>query len=636
MGMGYNKLIEEWKAKQNALREKLRFVIAALSDNDKKFTMMAYFGMKQRSMMLQGVGMNNSAQLKIQLIKRLTNKGYNMQVLGINCIREFLRDARIEEENARLEAERQMKEKERILRRIMNANVRFMGIGFRQALQWTVADREAEIKKAMKLRGICNRMVDTNTRLMGMGYNKLVEEWKERMRMIKEKLKFVIKSLTDKDARYALQAYNALRERQQLLNGVGVGNAGMMKIQLIKRLTNAGVNLQVMGVNCIRDFLKSEREVEGKAKEENERLRKEQEKICKRLLNKNLNLMALANRELKVHCEALVNAERLRAMKQRGIMRRIIDANARFMGMAMNQLKSHSKELQLESEAKSNVTNMRDALLDKLFGNREKFERQMFVAAAEKLIKWNHLCNTKQAIIKNMFRKLLGKNDQVLLCAYRNLIENNVQKKTFEKCAALFRALETSDRCIDNTYRIYYRLLVTFKHVNPWMTRVVNAITKNAKVDPQIAFWRLKDMRTKGTALNANRIVKMRKMFEICNKHYIMQVARSFWKIDRCLDMDQTMNSSFYYAQRMGQQQGSSDMYSGMGSNQMQSRVDLQSRGDPSQMAGNDGKNTFMSPDRQATVVRGTSPRGKYESQGPVKNDKNSMSRGLLGVMRKK
>merc|ERR1712160_165029 len=120
--------------------------------------------------------------LKIQLIKRLTNKGYNMQVCGINCIREFLKDARIEEENARLEAERQMKEKSRILKRIMDANVRFMGIGFRQALQFTVADREAEIKKAMKMRGIMNRMVDSNVRLMSAGYNKLVEEWKERMR----------------------------------------------------------------------------------------------------------------------------------------------------------------------------------------------------------------------------------------------------------------------------------------------------------------------------------------------------------------------------------------------------------------------------------------------------------------------
>merc|ERR1712151_51132 len=151
---------------------------------------------------------------------------------------------------------------------IMNSNVRFMGIAFRQALQHMVAEREAEIKRAMKLRGICNRMVDSGTRLMGMGYNKLVEEWKERMRIIREKLKFVIKSLTDKDARYALQAYNALRERQQLLNGVGVGNAGMMKIQLIKRLTNQGHNLQVMAVNALREYLKYERDTEAARNEE--------------------------------------------------------------------------------------------------------------------------------------------------------------------------------------------------------------------------------------------------------------------------------------------------------------------------------------------------------------------------------
>merc|ERR1711957_236893 len=119
--------------------------------------------------------------------------------MGINCIREFLKDARIEEENARLEAERQMKEKERILRRIMNSNLRFAGMAFRQALQWTVADREAEIARAKKMRGIMNRMVDSNVRLMGMGYNKLLEEWKARQAEMREKLKFVIRSLTDKD-----------------------------------------------------------------------------------------------------------------------------------------------------------------------------------------------------------------------------------------------------------------------------------------------------------------------------------------------------------------------------------------------------------------------------------------------------
>jgi len=69
MGAGYNKLLEEWKAKQNAMKEKLRFIIAAISNSDKQFTMIAYNGLKQRALMLAGVGMGDSEMKKIQLIK---------------------------------------------------------------------------------------------------------------------------------------------------------------------------------------------------------------------------------------------------------------------------------------------------------------------------------------------------------------------------------------------------------------------------------------------------------------------------------------------------------------------------------------------------------------------------------------
>merc|ERR1712226_196368 len=200
--------------------------------------------------------------LKIQLIKRLTNKGYNLQVMGVNAIREFLTDARNLDELARLEAERQAKEKDRILRRIMNGNLRMLGTAFRQALQWTVADREAEIKRAARMRGIMLSIVDSNVRLMGAGYNKLVEEWKARMAEIRDKLKFVIRSLTDQQAKFILMAYNGLQQRAAMLNGAGMSNTEMMKIQLIKRLTNKGYNLQVMGVNAIREFLTSERDRE--------------------------------------------------------------------------------------------------------------------------------------------------------------------------------------------------------------------------------------------------------------------------------------------------------------------------------------------------------------------------------------
>merc|ERR1711988_668449 len=214
--------------------------------------LMAYNQMKQRMLMLNGVGLGDAEMKKVQLIKRLTNQGHNLQVMGVNSVREFLVSERDREEQERLEFERQQKEKDRILRRIMNQNVRFMGMGFRQALQWTVADREAEIARIAKQRGIMRRIVDSNVRLMGAGWNKLLESWKAKNNNLKEKLRFVIKTLTDKDAAFTLMAYNQLKQRKLMLDGVGFGDAEMKKVQLIKRLTNQGHNLQVMGVNSIR------------------------------------------------------------------------------------------------------------------------------------------------------------------------------------------------------------------------------------------------------------------------------------------------------------------------------------------------------------------------------------------------
>merc|ERR1712087_428184 len=134
------------------------------------------------------------------------------------------------EEAERLEFERQQKEKDRILRRIMDSNVRFMGMGFRQAAQWTQAEIERERMRMFKQRGIMNRMVNSSVRLMGAGYNKLIEEWKARQGMLKDKLKFVIKALTDVDAQMSLMAYNGLKQRALMLNGVGMGDAQMKKI----------------------------------------------------------------------------------------------------------------------------------------------------------------------------------------------------------------------------------------------------------------------------------------------------------------------------------------------------------------------------------------------------------------------
>merc|ERR1711976_406109 len=134
-------------------------------------------------------------------------------------------DRRLQEE-----AERQQREKDRILGRIMNINLRYEGMAFRQAFMWMEADRERERIHVNKQRGVMNRILDSNTRLMSMGWNKLVEGAKSRKMMLKNKLRFVIQSLTDKDSAMTLAAYNELKQRRLKLMGVGMGNAEMKKI----------------------------------------------------------------------------------------------------------------------------------------------------------------------------------------------------------------------------------------------------------------------------------------------------------------------------------------------------------------------------------------------------------------------
>merc|ERR1711957_850641 len=292
---------------------------------NKMFTLMAYNGLTQRAAMLNGVGMNNTEMLKIQLIKRLTNSGYNLQVMGVNCIREFLKDARVEEENDRLEAERQIKEKSRILKRIMDSNLRFAGMAFRQAHQFMESEREKEIALMAKQRGIMRRIVDSNVRLMSAGYNKLIEEWKARQANLKEKLRFVIAALTDQDKKFTLMAYNGIKQRALMLSGVGMNNTEMLKIQLIKRLTNKGYNMQVMGVNCLREFLKDAGIEEENDRLEAERQMKEKERILRRIMNSNLRFAGMAFRQALQWTVADREAEIARAMKMRGIMNRMVE-----------------------------------------------------------------------------------------------------------------------------------------------------------------------------------------------------------------------------------------------------------------------------------------------------------------------
>merc|ERR1711957_427389 len=291
-----NKLLEEAKARKSMLKNKLRYIFKSLTDKDSAMTLAAYNELKQRRLMLMGVGMGDASLKKVNLIKRIANKSRNLQVMGINALKNFLAWARDHTEKLRQELERQQKEKNRILKRIMNINLRYEGMAFRQAIRWMEADRDREIALIRKQRGVMMRILDSNTRLMGMGWNKLLEGAKARKGMLQNKLRFVIKALTDQDAHSILGAYNELKQRYLMLCGIGMGDAEMKKVSLIKRLMNKGHNLQIMALNSIKQFLNLSRDDEEKARCEFERQQREKDRILKRIMNTNLRFEGMAFR----------------------------------------------------------------------------------------------------------------------------------------------------------------------------------------------------------------------------------------------------------------------------------------------------------------------------------------------------
>merc|ERR1711976_846389 len=132
---------------------------------------------------------------KVQLMKRLLNQGYNLQSMAMNSFKDFLKSEREADRLAEEERLRQQKEKDRILRRVMDVNARLQGQAYRQIRVNMEEELERERVLAMKRRGICRKIIDANVRLEGMAMNALKD--------------FVKKCLLDEEA---LRTVDAARD----------------------------------------------------------------------------------------------------------------------------------------------------------------------------------------------------------------------------------------------------------------------------------------------------------------------------------------------------------------------------------------------------------------------------------------
>lgn len=116
MSMGYNKLLEDASLRRQQAIEKMRFIVNCLRDKDSMYILQAYNAMLGRKRILDGVGIGSAIQKRNKLVKRLMDKGYDMQIQAINALKSFLKSERNKDH-----------EIERIAKRMIDSGVRLQG-----------------------------------------------------------------------------------------------------------------------------------------------------------------------------------------------------------------------------------------------------------------------------------------------------------------------------------------------------------------------------------------------------------------------------------------------------------------------------------------------------------------------------
>ena len=124
--------------------------------------------------------------------------------------------------------------------------------------------------------------------------------------------------------------------------------------------------------------------------------------------------------------------------------------------------------------------------------------------------------------------------------------------KAYRRCTKLYKAMDISDRCIDSTYRTYWKLLLAFRKQCKWTKKMLHYITTYTKLEHQIGFWRLLAFQKNkkqaiGVNLDRNCMTKCTRMGDILDKAVIMTIGRAFWRLERAGndEIARTVNSSF-------------------------------------------------------------------------------------------
>lgn len=234
----------------------------------------------------------------------------------------------------------------------MDANARKLGQGLLQLQKFAQKETARENNLILRERGILRRILDANIRLMGMGLTQLINYNKHIRENLKNKLRFIIKCCINADTQIMNQVYNKFKHQSAIHHSIANTHSHFNKIRCLDQLFNHKRKLTEQAYRTLLHHCRIDRLLQRKLQESGARLSKLKSQTLKRILSSAHRVKMIAFKQLLSHERALTESWRLLTEKKRGIARRIIDSKTRLKSQGYNKLIESYKVLKSELHKK--------------------------------------------------------------------------------------------------------------------------------------------------------------------------------------------------------------------------------------------------------------------------------------------
>lgn len=220
------------------------------------------------------------------------------------------------------------------------------------------------------------------------------------------------------------------------------------------------------------------------------------------------------------------------------------NSNFRLLVAGFNKLLEQHKILNQNALLHKNIEDCKNGMMGLCAKTRAKHELRTTGTFFNYLVKWRNLMDIKDRAVKRFVNAALGKGDALKRFGVQKLRVFNLRAKVFQRACKLVTTLGRSANRYTKVHNLFYKMLINAVYKNPWHQKFLDAMVFNSTSEFHISFWKLKRIGEGiGGFMTNKKCHKVGRIASIMQRIQNKEVTRSFWKIERCHEPEDSMTN---------------------------------------------------------------------------------------------